>query len=68
MENIPQAILTSDKNWDPTSLDYEGKIDNEIWFDAQSSFQNVPDNKNFNEVGNYRHRSNLNQTRFFDAK
>ena len=54
---LPHGTLNSDKDWDPTLLDCEGDLDNQIWFDAQSSFPDGPDNKNFYEVGNYRHRS-----------
>ena len=51
-------ILTSDKEWNLTVLDYEGELRNELWFDAQSSFPDRPTDKIFNKVGNYRHRSN----------
>ena len=42
-ENLPHVILDSDKYWDPTSLDCEGQLGNEKWFDAQSSFPYRPD-------------------------
>ena len=37
-ENLPHVILTSDKDWDPTSLDCEENLGNDTWFDAQSSW------------------------------
>ena len=40
----------------------------EIFFYAQSSFPYVPNEKNFYEVGKYKHRWNLNKTHFFDAE
>ena len=50
-KNLPHVILASDKDWDPTILDCEGQIDNELWFDAQSSFLDGLDDKTSNEVG-----------------
>ena len=49
-------------------VDYEGKLNNEVWFDAQSSFSKGPTNPNFNEVGDYRYCSNKHKLYFFDAK
>ena len=54
LENLPHAILTSDKYWDPTYLDCEGQLNNEEWFDAQSYFPNGPNSKLFNEYGEHR--------------
>ena len=34
-ETLPQVMLTSDKDWDPTCPNFEGQLDNEEWFDAQ---------------------------------
>ena len=48
-------------------LDCEGQVDNELWFDAQSLFPDGLDDKTFNEVGDYRFRSNIYQLFFFDA-
>ena len=31
-ETLTNFILTLDKDWDPTCLDFEGKLDNEEWF------------------------------------
>ena len=67
-EKIPHVILMSDKDWDPTVLDCEGQVDNEMWFDAQSSFLDGPNDKSFDEVGDYRFRSNNHQLFFFDAE
>ena len=65
---LPHVILTSDKDWDPTGLDYASQVDNETWFDAQSSFPDCPNDKCFDEVGNYRFRSDNHQLFFFDAE
>ena len=51
MGKLPHAILTSDKDCNPTVLDCEGQVDNELWFDMQSSFLDCPNDKSFNEVG-----------------
>ena len=67
-ENLPHVILTSDKECYPTVLGCEGQVYNELWFDAQSSFLDYPDDKTFNEVGYYRFRSNNHQLFFFDAE
>ena len=66
-ETLPHVILTSDVDWDPTSLDCEGEISNEVWFDAQSSFPDGPHDKIFDEVGNYRHLSSQ-ELYYFDAE
>ena len=47
-------------------LDCEGNLDNELWFYAQSSFQDSPDDKTFNEVSKYRFSSNEHQLYFFE--
>ena len=47
MGKLPHVILTSDKDWDPTF-----KVDNETWFDAQSSPDGHND-KSSDEVGNF---------------
>ena len=52
------TILASDKDWDLTALDFKGEVDNELWFDSQSSFLDSPDYTTFNEVSDYRLRSN----------
>ena len=68
MGKLPHLVITSDKDWDPKVLDCEGQFDNEIWFDAQSSFLDGPNVKTFNEVGDYWFRSNNHQLFFFDAE
>ena len=68
MEKLPHAIITSDKHWDPTVLELEGQVDNETWFDAQSSLPDSPNDKSFDEVGNCRFRSDNHQLLFFDAE
>ena len=67
-EKLTHAILTSNKDWDQTVLDCEDQVDNELQFDPQSSFPHSPDDKTFNEVDDYRFRSNNNQLLFFDAE
>ena len=37
-DELPHVILTSDMDWDPIVLGFEVEVDNEEWFDAQSSF------------------------------
>ena len=66
-ETLLHVVLASDVNWDSTSLDCEGQVSNETWFDAQSLFPDGPADKDFDEFGNHRHVSN--QELFcFDAK
>ena len=50
-EKLHHVILTSNKDWDPTALDFEYLLDNELWFDAQSLFLDRTDDKKFNETG-----------------
>ena len=47
LEELPHLILTYDMHWDPTVLDCEGQCYDDTWFDAQSSFPDVPNNKIF---------------------
>ena len=58
----------SSKDWDPTVLACEGQVDNESWFDVQSSFLDCPNDKSFDEVGNCRFRSYDYQLFFFDSE
>ena len=67
-EDLPHVILTSDMDQDPKGLDCEGQVDNQECFDAQSLFLDSPTDKYFNEIGDYRFRSNNNQLFFFDAE
>ena len=53
--SLPYFMITLDVNLDHTCLDYEGKLDNEEWFDTQSSFPDGPDSKLFND--NREHRN-----------
>ena len=46
-KGIPHVIVISDVDWYPTVLECEGQVDNEKWFDAQSSFSDGPTNKHF---------------------
>lgn len=52
-------MLTSDKDWDPTLLNCEGGVNVREWVDVHSSLPNSPNDKDFAEAGNYRHRTNL---------
>ena len=45
-------------DWDHTFLDCEGKVDNEEWFDVQSSFPDGHADESFDEAVNYHFRSN----------
>ena len=65
---LPHFILTSDSEQDPTCLEYEGQLDNEEWFDTQSSLPDVPDSKLFNDYGEYRNISDYNELCFFDTE
>ena len=52
-ETLPHVMLTSEKDWDPTSIDCKVQLDNEEWFDAQNYFTDGPDSKIFNEHGEH---------------
>ena len=67
-EELPHVILASGMDWDHTVFDCEGQVYNEEWFDAQSSLPSGPTNESFDEIGNYRFRSNNHQIFFFDTK
>ena len=67
-EELPHVILVSGVEWNHAVLDCECQFDNEEWFDAQSSFLDGPTDKSFDEVGNYRFRSNDHQSFFFCAE
>ena len=43
-------------------------MDNEVWFDTQSSFPDGTSDANFDEVGDYKHRSNNHELFFFEAE
>ena len=66
-ETLPCAILTSDADWDPASLDCKGKVSNKTWLDAQASFPEGSQDKIFDEVGNHRHLSSQ-ELYYFDAE
>ena len=65
---LPRVIITSEIDWGPTCLDYEGQLGNEEWFDAQSSFPDGPDSKLLNEHGEHRNISDYHDLHVFDAK
>ena len=67
-EKLPHVVITSGKDWDLTLIECEGQLDNGLWFDAQSSFPDVTDDKMFNKVGDYLLRRNKHQIFFFDAE
>ena len=46
-EKLHHVVLASDKDWDPKVLGCEGLVDNETWFDAQSSFSDFTTDKKF---------------------
>ena len=49
-------------------LDCEGQLDDELWFDVQSSLIDRSDDEIFYEVSVYRFRRNCRQLFFFDAE
>ena len=61
-------MIASDKYWDATCIDCEGKLCNEEWFDAQSSLTDGPDSKLFNEYGDHRNTSYNHESHFFDIE
>ena len=67
-ESLPHFVLTSDKYWDPTSLDCEGHEDNEEWVDTRSSFPDRPDSKLSNEHSQYSNITHVHEFHFSDAE
>ena len=66
-DTLPQVILTSDAEWNPTVLDHR-LDDNDDWFDAISDLQSNPTTNLFDEFGNYRKRVVVvEHATFFDA-
>ena len=67
-ETLPRTILTSDVDWDPTVLDFLAES-NEEWFDAQTDTTEGPASQLFDEFGNYRKRTSINEQElyYFDA-
>ena len=54
-DNLPNVILTSDLDWDPTILD-NIIDDNDTWFDSVSNLQDDSVSNLFDLHGNYQHR------------
>ena len=52
-EDLPMVFLTSDVDWDPSSLDY--KHDVEHWFDTMENLPELSTNHPFDEHGDYLH-------------
>ena len=50
-KKLPETILTSDLDWDPSCLDYEH--DDENWFDAMESLPDLDYDLPFDEYGEY---------------
>ena len=59
-DSLPHIILTSDVNWDPTVMDND-LDDSDEWFESQSD--NIKDTVDpiFDEVGNFRHCTIINE-------
>ena len=53
-DQLPHIFLTSQNEWDPTSLDND-MADTEEWHDAVQDLE-APRNDHFDEKGDYRHR------------
>ena len=51
-ENLPQVILTSDLDWDPTVLDHTHN-DSEHWYDALCDLDERPYESKFDPEGHY---------------
>ena len=49
---LPHVVWTSDKNWDPTSVDHK-LTTNEGWGDSQADQPENNSEKSFNELGDY---------------
>ena len=63
-EDLPNVIMTSDINWDPSQLDHN-LDDYEQWFDAISELQDDPLTSLFDEFGNYRKQVLVNESTIF---
>ena len=50
---LPQTILTSDLDWEPSSVDY--KHDPEVWFDAMEDLPDLDYDFPFDEHEEYLH-------------
>ena len=63
---LSHVVLTSEVYWDPTCLDSPGSVDNEIWYDIQSSISQCLSNRTFNDHGELRD-INQQDMHYFDA-
>ena len=52
---LPHVILTSEEDWDPSTMDLDVKND-ELWYDSVTDDHKYSINQRFDEYGNYRHR------------
>ena len=50
-KSLPQTIITSDLDWNPSAIDYE--YDNENWFDAMENLPDLNYDIPFDEYGEY---------------
>jgi hypothetical protein len=57
-EILPHVVMTSNGEWDPTTLDSEVDIDTDEWFDAVPTElpREATVNRRVDDVGDYRHR------------
>ena len=65
---LPHVMLTSDTHWHSTCLDCEVQIENEEWFDTQSSFPDGTDSKLYNEYEEHWNISDYHELHFFDTE
>ena len=56
-KGLPHIILTSDLDWNPSSLDY--KHDEDTWFDAMENLPDLDHDLPFDEFGEYIHTHEL---------
>ena len=54
--SLPHIHLTSQSDWDPTSLDSEIDVDGDQWFECISEIPPDPNADRFDEFGDYRYR------------
>jgi hypothetical protein len=59
-DTLPHVVLTADQEWHPSVLDNDLE-DDEDWYDAISQLPDDPTNQLFDQFGNYRHRTIVNQ-------
>ena len=59
-KSLPQTVIISDLDWDPSIIDYEYDDDN--WFDAMENLPDLDHDLPFNEYGEYLHTHEIAAT------